>query len=281
MKEWIVINGDITTGGAISIDDRGYTLGDGLFETVPLYKGRPFKLEYHFDRLKEGAKRIKLKLPLDESQMRDATRRLAERNSIETGAVRLTVTRGKGPRGYGIEGCDSPVWALTCRQYTPVSGEKREKGFRLEPVSIRIDPRSPLRGLKTVSSLESIMIYDQARRLEADEAMTLTVDGHIASCAAANIFWVRDGRLETPSLSCGVLPGVTRRIVLELAGEIGIEADEGRFGTEAIEEADEVFITNSLLTVVPVAKITGLFSAASPGPVTRKLYSRYSDLTGA
>lgn len=279
MKESVIINGEVTSRGFISIDDRGYTLGDGLFETIPIYGGRPFMLDRHFNRIAGAAKRIELQLPLDETKTRDSIALLAGRNSIGTGVARLTVSRGQGPRGYGIEGAHTPSWTLTCRPYTPLSAEERDSGFTLSPVSVLIDSQSPLRGLKTISAIESILILAQATRLKADEAVAFTKQGHIASGAAVNIFWVKQRKLYTPSLSCGILAGVTREIILELAPQNGIQSQEGMYSPETLKQADEVFVTNSLITVVPVTTVIGLFKKPGPGPVTEKLFGLYANLT--
>lgn len=281
MTEALIINGEVTSRGLISVDDRGFTLGDGLFETVPIYNGRPFMLGRHFDRMTDAAKKIGLTLPLDETKAGDSIADLVGRNSIETGVARLTVSRGEGPRGYGVEGCDAPSWILTCRQYTPLSEEEWDKGYTLSPVSILIDPQSPLRGLKTISAMESILILAQAKRIKADEAVAFTKEGYIVSGAAVNIFWVKDEKLFTPSPSCGILSGVTRKIIVELASQNGIESEEGTYGPETLKEADEVFVTNSLLTLVPVTIVIGLFKKPEPGPMTKKLYSLYTDLIKA
>ncbi|VAX15071.1 Aminodeoxychorismate lyase [hydrothermal vent metagenome] len=291
MSESVIINGEVAVNGAVSIDDRGYTLGDGLFETIPIYGGRPFMLDRHFGRMTGAAQKIGLELPLDEGRARAAIALLVERNSIETGVARLTVSRGEGgPRGYGIEGFDTPTWTLTCRPYTCLLANERDISFTLSPVSILIDPKSPLRGLKTISCMESILMLAQAKRLKADEALVFTREGHIASGAAVNIFWVKDGKLFTPSLSCGILAGVTRGIILELASQNAIESEEGMYGPETLKQADEVFVTNSLLMVVPVTTVIGLFNKPAPpgplgppglGPVTEKLYSLYTGLIKA
>jgi len=191
--------------------------------------------------------------------------------------ARLTVTRGCGPRGYGLEGCDTPLWTLTCRPY-----ERPEfaAGVTLAPVSIGRNPSSPLSGLKTVSALETILMLDQARRAGADEALVMTLDGIVASAAAANLFWAREGRLETPSAGCGILEGITRARALDIAREEGIDVAEGRYAPGILREASEMFVTNSLVEIVPVRRVKNFFEAAAPGPVTALLSRRYRELTG-
>ncbi len=274
-------NGDLVTEGHVSLSDRGYTLGDGLFETVPLYYGVPFALDYHYERLLAGAHKIRVDLPFKQIDIKSAVLRLAERNEVSRGVARLTVTRGVGPRGYGIAGCDHPEWTLTCADYEPAPMAEWEKGITLHPVSIRKDPGSPLRSLKAVSSLEAVMILDEAKEHGADEALTLTTESHISSCAAMNIFWVSKGKLFTPSVECAILPGVTRRIIIELAHQTGMSVVEGRFKLPALIDAEEIFVTNSLLEVAPVTHITGIYQSDRPGAITLVLAEKYSELTVA
>ena len=270
-----IVNGKIVAEGFVSVDDRGYTLGDGLFETIPLYNGTPFHLDYHFDRLLSGAKKINLALPVDQAGVADAISQLVEQNKVSRAVARLTITRGTGPRGYGSAGCNTPGWTLTCNAYEPMLRDKWESGFTLQTVSIRKDPQSPLRGLKTTSSLEAIMILDEARGHGADEALTLTTDGYISSGAACNIFWVSGGELMTPSPECAILSGVARRIIIDLAHREAMSVTQGKFYLSQLKNADEIFVTNSLIELVPVTKISGTFQSEGPGTITKKLAANY------
>lgn len=280
MNETIVINGRITEGGCVPPDDRGFLLGDGLFETIPLYDGAPFFLDLHFERIARAAREIGMEPPFDLDDIAGAIARLASANAVSRGVARLTLTRGSGPRGYGVKGCDAPFWLLACRPFEPMTDEKRVAGFRLMVASITKNPASPITRLKATSSLDRVMMAREAAEDGADEALAMTTDGHVSSCAAANIFWISGGRLFTPSLECAILPGVTRRIVTGLANDEKINIAEGRFGPDALRKADEVFITNSLMEVVPVTHVDGLFSSASPGPVTLRLAAKYKESTG-
>lgn len=274
-----IINGVYSENALIPVNDRGFTLGDGLFETIPLYFGKPFLLDRHLSRLRDSARMISLRIPFSDSDIANAVTTLAERGGISRGVARLTVTRGVGPRGYGIAGCDSPTWVLTVEPYEPMSREKWERGFALAGVTVCKNASSPLRGVKSISALERIMILDEARKAGADEALVLSTAGHVACGSAVNIFWTRDGRIETPSLDNGILPGVTRAMVIGLAGNANLETIEGRFPPSALMEAQEVFVTNSLIEIVPVATIDGRVISAVPGPVTRKLAQIYASAT--
>ncbi len=279
MSRWAIVDGGMTDRPLVDLEDRGYTLGDGLFETIPLYAGKPFGLERHLDRLRDGADRIHLEIPFDNETVRNSLAGLADKNSVDRGVARLTVTRGRGPRGYGTKGCDRPSWTLTLRPYEPVSERMFNAGFRLARVSINKNPSSPLSGLKTISSLEAVLTLDEARKKGADEALVLTTDGHVASGVAVNLFWLKDDTLFTPSCECGILQGVTRRIALDMARHENIQTAQGRFGPDSVSLASEVFVTNSLLEIVPVSCVDGLFDIPGPGPVTRLLKGKYKQLT--
>jgi branched-chain amino acid aminotransferase len=274
-----IINGVYSDNAAVPVNDRGFTLGDGLFETIPLHGGEPFLLDRHLSRLRDSAEIISLRIPFTDEDIANAITNLAKRGGIPRGVARLTATRGAGPRGYGIADCDSPTWVVTVEPYEPMSQVKWERGFALANVTIRKNAASPLSGVKSTSALERVMILDEAKRAGADEALALSTDGHIACGSAVNIFWVRDGRVETPSLDCGILPGVTRAFTLELAGREKLETVEGRFPPSVLMEAQEVFVTNSLIGIVPVTRIDRRVISAGPGPVTRKLAEMYGGVS--
>jgi aminodeoxychorismate lyase len=270
-----IINGVYSENAVVPVNDRGFTLGDGLFETIPLYGGAPFLLDRRLSRLRGSARIISLRIPFADDEIANAVTNLAGRRGISRGVARLTVTRGTGPRGYGIADCDSPTWVLTVEPYEPMSHEKWERGFALASVTIRKNAASPLSGIKSTSALERVMILDEARKSGADEALVLSTDGQIACGSAVNVFWARDGRIETPSLNCGILPGVTRALTLELAGKDNLKCEEGRFPPSVLKEAREVFVTNSLIGIVPVTRIDGREISHSPGPVTHRLAEMY------
>ncbi|MBI4828816.1 MAG: aminotransferase class IV [Nitrospinae bacterium] len=278
MSELVIINGVETAEARIGADDRGFLLGDGLFETIPLYGGIPFALTDHLSRMRRGAALLELAVPFACGDIADGITSLARRNGVTRGAARLTLTRGVGPRGYGIEGCGPPTWLLTVRPCTPLPAGRWERGYTLAPSRIAVNPRSPLASAKTTSALERVLRFAEARRAGADEALALTLDGNVACGAAVNLFWARGGTLYTPSEACGILPGVTRAIVSRLAADEGITVREGAFPPAELYGADEVFATNSLLELMPVTAAQGHFTGKAPGPLARALHKRYREL---
>ncbi|VAX14763.1 Aminodeoxychorismate lyase [hydrothermal vent metagenome] len=279
MKETTIVDGEYRTENAkVSIDDRGFTLGDGLFETIPVYGGKPFLLGRHLNRLEAGALATDIHLPFDSEDITKGIARLCNDNGIVRGVARLTVTRGAGPRGYGVEGCNMHTWTLTVRPYSHPSDEKRREGYKLAISAIRKNRLAPLNAIKSTSALDKVLTLNKARKSGADESLALTMEGYISSCVSANIFWVKDENLYTPSLDCGILPGVTRQAVVELAERNGITVLQGKFETAEIRNADEMLITNSLLEIMPVSSVESVFEGKPPGSVTLELSRFYNEL---
>ena len=275
MSDWSIINGDMTQEGKIPIDDRGFMLGDGLFETIPLYYGAPLYLDRHFDRLKKGCETFGFLAPVTLKLLKAGIERLAGKNNVSRGVARLTVTRGPGKRGYAPPEEPLPAWVLTVNHYEPMSEACWNKGFLLWPVSIRKKRGSLIHSVKTTSAIEKVMMMAEAQKNGADEALALTDAGEISSAVSANIFWVKNDVLHTPSKECVILPGVTRSLVIKIAGEEGIKVREGCYQKEALAEADEIFLTNSLVEITPIRDVSGLAQPVAPGKVTKRLAARY------
>lgn len=273
--EKVIVNGVPEDEGYVSIDDRGFTLGDGLFETIPIYRGAPFLLAAHMERMRRGAEIIGLAPPVDEKKVSFAIAELVFVNRISRGVARLTVTRGLGARGYASAKAGPPTWVLTVRPYDPPEAKRRAGGYRLAIASRRVSLGDPLRSIKSIGSLDRVMAMDAATRAGADEALVLAAPDIISSAVAANIFWVNGGVLYTPSEGCAILPGVTRAAVLALAAKEGIKTVEGQFTLGDLAGAQEVFLTNSLIELTPVAGVEGVGMFVSPGPVMERLLGGY------
>ncbi len=278
MPELIFLNGAFVREAKIPVDDRGYTIGDGLFETIPLYDSKPFLLKEHLVRLAGSAEIIGLKIPFRDDEVEEIIGELAEKNSVSRGVARLTLTRGVGPRGYGSEGCHNPSRVLTVRRYSPLPSYIYERGFTLTQAAIRKNRFSPLSSMKSTSSIERTLLIDSARSRGADEALCLTAEGWVSSCSSSNIFWLKAETLYTPSLNCAILPGVTRGSVLKLAEELGIRKEEGSYKVTDLDFVSEVFITNSLMEIMPVSRLAGRFNSGGPGELTKKISARLKAL---
>lgn len=223
--------------------DRGFTLGDGLFETVLAEQGELRSLAAHLDRMARGCAVIGLPPPDRrdaEAAMRAA---LAVAGLARTrAAVRLTLTAGGG--GRGLDRPEPPEPFLVA---TAAPAPKPQTPARLMLSTVRRNDRSPASRLKSLAYLDNVLARREARAAGADEALMLDTAGRLACAAAANLFWLKDGRLFTPALDCGVLPGITRARVLAAARAEKIEFAEVAEGPEILASAEAVFLTNSLI----------------------------------
>jgi len=273
---YLWLNGDLVPADAAHISplDAGFLLGDGLFETMRVYGGRILDLDRHLDRLARSAEVLRLTVPPKEAVAEGLTA-LIERNACGDAVCRLTVTRGPGPRALGLPQVGTqttlayttplPRYALT---HDPVS---------LVTSALRLDPGSPLAGHKTTSYLPFLWARQEALDRGADEALLLNTAGQVAECATANVFAVFEGdSVVTPPVSAGCLPGIVRGVVLEICADLGLPAAEERHLTpDDLHRADEVFITNSVREITPVAGIDGRALPESPGEVTKRLLDAY------
>lgn len=251
--------------------DRGLLYGDGLFETVRVYGGKPFMLEEHLRRMAEGASRIALVLP-DKEEIKAAVGAVLQANSLTEAYLRITVTRGPtGKMWSDLSGCSPAVLVLAKPFNRPDFGE----GLRLTVSRFRIDERGPLCGVKHTGILPKILARTEAVNSGADDAVLLDTRGFVGEGTSSNLFWAKGGRLYTPSLSCGILAGVTRQVVAEIASAEKIAVEEGEFRLDVVKEAEEVFLTSSTWEIAPVRELDGSVFRGSAGPVTTAIHRLY------
>ncbi len=258
----------------ISILDRAVGLGDGLFETVRAHLGRPAFLDRHLARMRSSAAFLKIPFTYSDDEIGEVLVELCHRNSAPEARIRLTLTRGIHPGGLALAG-GAPSLIATAESYTPHPPEKYAQGYRLVVSSIVHYAKGPLSGHKTLNYLPFLLARDEAAAVGADEALLLNEHGNVAECSSANVFCVAGGVLGTPGLDSGVLPGVVRDVVLELASRAGIVTRERPVPLEELLGADEVFITSSLRGIMPVSQI-GETVFSGERPVTEKLGRLYS-----
>jgi branched-chain amino acid aminotransferase len=253
------LNGALTPTGEARIDprDRGFLLGDGLFETLPAVSGRLFHLADHRARMVRGAELLDLPIPPAAAELEDAALTVLAANGLahDHAALRITYTRGAGPRG--LLPPDEPAPTLL------ISAQRRN---HLAPTS----------RIKCLGYLDNIPARREAEQAGADEGLVTNGVGDLACASAANLFVVEDGAVLTPAINHGALPGVTRAVVLALAAANGIEAVEAAITPERLGAATEAFLTNSLIGVRPLVAVNGKTIAdGAPGPLTRILEEAY------
>ena len=263
-------------GAHISARDRGFTLADGIFETMKSRNGKVFRLEQHLTRI-EGALRV-LEIPVsaDLREWVDAAIRAAH---APEASIRLTVTRGVAAGGVTVPADAEPTVVVTVAPPPAFGSAIYEDGLAARVASGRRNEHSMTAGLKTLSYTDSIAAMLEARRDGADEAIFLDTDGHCSEATASNLFVMLDGRLATPPTTCAALPGITRAAVIELAPELGLRVDDRPIDIARFKFVTEAFLTSSLRGIAPLVRLDGqAIGTGRPGPVTRQVMTAYTEL---
>ena len=245
----------------VPVSDRGFLLGDGLFETVRVVRGKPFRLSQHLERMARGAYFLKINLPFALLQLENFAEQLIERNQMPDAILRLTLTRGPGGRGYTPDNKCAPTVVMTLHP-APLQG--KPAGWNLVTSSFRISAANPLAAFKTTSKILHVMARAEAVERGADEALLLNTNGEVAEIASGNIFWVAEEVICTVPVECGALPGITRSAVLEICQAAGLQTDQRAIKLEALRNSAGIFVTQSALGIVPVAMLDGKLVAPSP-----------------
>ena len=280
MKVWL--NGKIIDArdAKVSLFDRGFLYGDGVFETMRAYGGAVFMLEDHLARLKGSLALCRISIGRRFGAIAPALERLLEMNRLKEASVRVNVSRGEGRFGIGAKDRPSPTVAVTAQRFLPLPRRMHERGISAGIVrDVRLNGCSPLSGIKSSNYLLHIIARMEAEAAGFDEAILLNARGVVAEAATSNIFAVCGRKVVTPPLAGGILPGVTRKAVLALAGACGFSCEEKEITRRALGESDEVFLTNSLFEILPVTSIDrSSIGDGKVGPVTALLRGRYRKL---
>ncbi len=281
MEEIVYLNGALVPLGEARISpfDRGFLYGYGLFETMRSYEGRVFRLDRHLARLMRSAEKLGLASELDTFEMEQSIYRTLKANKLANARIRLTVSAGEGEMTPDPLVPKEPTVQIMAKSYTPYPRQKYEAGFKAVVSSIRLDSQSPLSRTKSTNYLHNILARREASAAAVDEALMLNERGFVAEGSTSNIFLVVAGKLITPSQESGILPGITREAVLELVHALGIEAVEGEIPLADLFQAEEAFLTNSLIEVMPLSEVDGKpIGSGRPGPVTRRLMAAYKEM---
>lgn len=270
-------------GVHVSAFDRGFQLGDGVFETLRARGGHPIELAEHIARLRRSAAGLDIALP-DDVEL-DLTAGIAGLLAADgfggpdgDASVRITVSRGAF-RERGLLPPDEvvrPTMAIQAWPVVPTPAGHLDGGLHLIVSAVRRDPANPLSMLKTVSRADYVYARLEARRAGADDALFLTVDGHLSEGTTSNVFLVRratgdDLELATPSLDCAILPGTTRSWLLSWGARVGLRPIEARLDPAELAAADEAFLSSSVAGVLPVTRFAGVpIGTGLPGPWTRR-----------
>jgi branched-chain amino acid aminotransferase len=267
----------------LSVFDRGFQLGDGVFETLRVRASHPTELAEHVARLRRSANGLDISLPADlDARLARGIAELLEATGLDghdgDASVRITISRGAyRERGLLPAGEVAPATiAIQAWPVTPAPAAHLERGLHVVASAVRRDPANPLASLKTTSRADYVYARLEARRAGADDAVFVTTDGFLSEGTTANVFLVRlapDGvrELATPSLDCAILPGTTRSWLLAWGRQVGLRPVEGRLTRDELAGADEAFLSSSVAGVLPVTRFEGRpIGTGEPGPWTRR-----------
>jgi branched-chain amino acid aminotransferase len=255
----------------VSIFDRGFLYGDGLFETLRVRKGRLFMWTKHRARLEQGAERLGIRLP-DPAAIPGILQRLVEMNSAPECLLRITVSRGPGKRGYSARGADNPTLALSLHPLPENCDELQHWRVMVSPLRAS----DPLARHKTSNKLLQVLARTEAEAAGLDDAIMLHPDGAVAEASGSNVFWIKNGGVRTPAADGNILSGITRSVIMRLCGELGLPVLETSGTTADLLESDGVFLTQTTFGIVEVSCLDGATIARSD--IVANLHRAYINL---
>ena len=264
----------------VSVFDHGLLYGDGVFEGLRSYSGRVFRLDSHLDRLWASARAIALEIPLAKDVVAKAVNDTLAANKLVDGYVRLVVTRGAGSLGLDPNRTKNPQVIVIADTISLYPREFYEKGLRIVTAATqRVHSAALSPRIKSLNYLNNIMAKLEGLQAGCVEALMLNHKGEVAECTGDNVFVVRSGKLLTPPPDAGILEGITRNAVMELAHAAGIDCHEATLTRHDIYTADECFLTGTAAEVIPVVDLDGrTIGTGTPGPVTARLTADFHKL---
>lgn len=276
---WIYLNNRFVTKeqAVVSVFDHGFLYGDGVYETIRSYGSQIFMRDQHLARLRRSADAIGLTIPIPEHRW-PALHEAMTRNDVGHERIdaylRITISRGAGDIGLDPALCQTPTVVIMTKPLQPPPAQQYQAGVSLIVANTRRNLPSALSPqIKATNFLNNILAKREAIAAGAFDSILLNWESHLTECTVSNLFFVRAGRLCTPALACGLLDGITRDMLLGLAREAQIPIHEGHFGIEALTQADECFLTNTTMEVMPVTMVDRQpVGDGTPGPLTQQLH---------
>lgn len=278
---WIYLNDRFVkeSEAVVSVFDHGFLYGDGVYETIRSYGNRIFMRDQHLSRLRRSAEAIGMKLPDRDwpALLHEAMTRNEVGHDRVDAYLRITISRGAGEIGLDPALCANPTIVIMAKPLQPPSADLYREGVSLTVAKTRRNLPSALNPqIKATNFLNNILAKREAIAAGSFDALLLNWESHLAECTVSNLFFVKAGCLCTPSLPCGILDGITRGIILTLAREEQIPAEEGQFTVAELRQADECFLSNTTMEVMPVTTLDGRpISTGKPGPLTRRLHQKF------
>ena len=265
----------------VALFDHGFLYGDGIFEGIRAYNGRVFRLDDHVDRLYASAKGIALEVPMDPPTLRGTIIETVRRTGLDDVYIRVVVSRGSGDLGIDPRKCSRAAVYVIADKIAIYPKERYEKGLKVVTAATRRHRPDTLNTqIKSLNYLNNILGLQEAIRYGADEAIMLNDSGYVTEATADNIFVIRGGEVATPPAYLGLLKGVTRGLVLEIAQGMGIPAAEKVLVMQDVYAADEVFLTGTGAELIPVVDVDGrAIGSGTPGPIFKRLLAAFRERT--
>jgi branched-chain amino acid aminotransferase len=273
---YVYLNGKIVPSkeAVVSVFDHGFLYGDGIYETIRVYDGVIFKLDEHLHRLFRSASLIGLTIPLGIDPLKVSLYETLIANKFRNAYIRLTISRGRGAIGLDPDLCTGPTIVIIVQELKEYPEIFYKKGIPLIIAETRrnlkeaIDPR-----IKSLNFLNNILAKVEAKKKGVYEALMLNAYGKLTEGTISNIFFYRDGVIYTPSIDCGILDGITRGLIIDLAKKEDLKVKEGKFRRKELYTAEEVFITNTTMEVMPVSKVDDQdYAVGRTAKLLRKIY---------
>jgi len=280
MSKIVFLNGQFVpeAQAVVSVFDRSFLYGDGLFEVIPIFNGKPFRWAPHLERFAHGAELLKIRPPFSPEALSGFADELVAKNKMPAALLRFTLSRGVGLRGYSPKGADSPTFVMTLHP-TPGTPDAEAPRFKLVTSSVRLPAGEPLAQFKNANKLPQILARAEADEAGADEALLLNTDGHVVEGTTSNLFWIERGIVRTAPLASGILPGVTRSVVLEICRTLGVTSEERNITPPELKAAAGIFLSLSSWGIVAAQALDGAALPASP--LTEKIRRTYWELVRA
>jgi aminodeoxychorismate lyase len=259
----------------VPVTDRGFLYGDSLFETLRVFQGRPFRMAQHLERMSRGAEYLGIPLPHPPKQIQRFAEELVAKNNLPDAVLRVTLTRGSGERGYTPGDDLAPTLLMTLHPAPAVDPEQPPQ-CALATSTHRVPATSALSSFKNGNKLLQVMARMEAKASGADEALLLNSNGEVAEAAGANLFWVYREKICTVPTGRGVLPGITRAVVLEICQNLNLPTNKRVIKRAALHDCDALFLTQSVLGIVAVATLDG--EPMPQSPLVDRLHQTYCEM---
>jgi len=273
----VFLNGKFVTEAKaqVSVFDRSFLYGDGLFETLRVVRGQPIAWRQHVRRLTAGAKFLRISIPFSATALYAFANELIKRNKLPDSLLRITLSRGVGLRGYSPNGANEPSMVMSLNPAPPINPES-PPGWRLHVATPRLPADDRLSHYKTCNKLAQILARAEADAARADEALLCNTRGFVVEGASSNLFWIKNNQLCTPPITSGVLTGVTRELILQLAAKLDLRTLETTIRPNALRGVDGVFLSLSSIGVAEGISVNG--KPLKRSPLTRKIHGAYWQL---